>query len=83
MGKFYNLKGITIEIADTMKEEFPDEDSRQRDVTYGTLEEDIMRRDYSINSGLIDVITFEFRDLTPDKTILNDKKSPKTQTHEQ
>lgn len=72
MGKFYNLKGITIEIADTMKEEFPDEDSRQREVTYGTLEEDIMRRDYSINSGLIDVITFEFKDLTPDKTILND-----------
>ena len=71
-GHFYVVNGITIEIADTMKEEFPDEDSRQREVSYGSLEEDIMRRDYSINSGLIDVVSFEFKDLTPDKTILND-----------
>ena len=71
-GHFYVVKDITIEIADTMKEVFPNEDSRQRDVSYGSLEEDIMRRDYSINSGLIDVVSFEFKDLTPNKTILND-----------
>ena len=71
-GITYNVKGITIEIADTMNEMFPNEDSRQRDVSYGTLEEDIMRRDFSINSGLIDVISFKFIDLTPNKTILHD-----------
>lgn len=71
-GKRYMFKDITIEIADTMKEEFPDDNSRQREVIYGSLEEDVMRRDFSINSGLIDVVSFEFKDLTPDKTILND-----------
>jgi poly(A) polymerase len=71
-GYFYKFKNITIEIADTMNETFPDDNSRQRDVIYGTLTGDIMRRDFSINSGLIDVVSFEFKDLTPDKTILND-----------
>lgn len=71
-GHFYVVEGITIEIADTMNEMFPDDNSRQRDVVHGTLNEDIMRRDFSINSGLIDVVSFEFKDLTPDKTILSD-----------
>lgn len=71
-GKLYQFKDITIEIADTMNETFPDDNSRQRDVVYGTLNEDIMRRDFSINSGLIDAVSFEFKDLTPDKTILSD-----------
>jgi len=71
-GKLYHFKDMTIEIADTMNETFPDDNSRQRDVIYGTLNEDIMRRDFSINSGLIDAVSFEFKDLTPDKTILSD-----------
>jgi poly(A) polymerase len=71
----YKFKDMTIEIADTMNEAFPDENSRQREVQYGTLEEDIYRRDFSINSGLIDVVSFEFKDLTENKTIMQDLKN--------
>ena len=70
-GVFYKLKNTVIEIADTMKETFPDDESRQRLVEFASLEDDIMRRDFSINSGLIDVISFEFKDLSH-SNILND-----------
>jgi len=71
-GVFYKLKDVVIEIADTMKESFPDDESRQRDTEFGSLQEDILRRDFTINSGLIDVVTFNFIDLTPNGSILND-----------
>ena len=71
-GHFYKFKNLAIEIADTMNETFPDETSRQREVKYASIYEDVMRRDFTINSGLIDVISFKFLDLTPNRTILDD-----------
>lgn len=71
-GKFFKLKDVVIEIAESMNESFPDDDSRQRNVVFGTIYDDVMRRDFTINSGLIDVVSFNFIDLTPHKTILND-----------
>ena len=70
----YKLKGITIEIAETMSEEFPDNDSRQREVKFASLQEDIFRRDFSINSGLIDVFTFKFKNLTKTNIIQDIEK---------
>lgn len=63
-GKILNVKNISIEIADTMKEEFHDENSRQRNVTFASLEEDVLRRDFSINSGLISIINGDIVDAT-------------------
>ena len=68
---FYTLKDCVIEIADTMSEEFPDENSRQREVKFNSLIADIFRRDFSINSGLIDVVNFRFLNLT-EQNILKD-----------
>lgn len=73
-GIFYKLKNVVIEIADTMKETFPDDESRQRSVEFSSLKDDIFRRDFSINSGLIDVISFEFLNLT-ESDILEDIKN--------
>jgi len=63
-GEIYKTKGAVIEFADTMRESFPDEESRQRDVEFGTLEEDIARRDFSVNMLLKDLTTGEIKDLT-------------------
>ena len=53
----------TIEIADTMKETFPDKFSRQRNVVFASLKEDINRRDFTINSLLLDLTTNNIIDL--------------------
>lgn len=53
----------TIEIADTMKETFPDKFSRQRNVIFASLKEDIDRRDFTINSLLLDLTTNNIIDL--------------------
>jgi tRNA nucleotidyltransferase/poly(A) polymerase len=50
-----DLNGIEVEIAETMSEQFPDPNSRQREVRFGTLQEDIMRRDFSINMFIRDI----------------------------
>ena len=63
-GKLYKVNGISIEIADTMKEEFHDENSRQRNVSFASLEEDVLRRDFSVNSGLISVLDGDIVDAT-------------------
>jgi poly(A) polymerase len=63
-GEVFNTKGAVIEFADTMKEEYPDPKSRQRVTTPGTLEDDIARRDLSINMLLKDMTTGEIEDLT-------------------
>jgi poly(A) polymerase len=60
-GEKYSTKGAVIEFVDTMKEAFPDESSRQRDVEYATLEEDIARRDFTMNMGLKDLTTGEYK----------------------
>lgn len=63
-GKTYKTKRAEIEVADTQKESFPDKGSRQRVVEYGTLEEDIARRDFTTNMLLKDLTSGEIKDLT-------------------
>lgn len=53
----------TIEIADTMTESFPNKFSRQRKTIFATLEEDIKRRDFTINSLLLDLTNNKILDL--------------------
>jgi len=60
----YKTEGAVIQFADTMKESFPDPNSRQRNVEYATLREDIDRRDFTVNSLLKDLTTGEIKDLT-------------------
>ena len=61
--QFTNLNE-TIEIADTMKETFPDKFSRQRNTEFATLAEDVFRRDFTINSLLISISGGEVIDYT-------------------
>lgn len=46
----FKTAGAKVEIADTMTETFPDDSTRQRITLPGTLEQDIMRRDFACNS---------------------------------
>jgi len=63
-GNTYRTKGAVIEFADSQKEAFPDEDSRQRVTQPGTIDEDVERRDFTVNMLLKDLATGELRDLT-------------------
>jgi len=63
-GVEYQTKGAEIEIADSMKEQFPDESSRQRKTEHGTLEEDMERRDFTVNMLVKDLSTGKVRDVT-------------------
>lgn len=63
-GESYKTEGAVIEFADTMKETFPDKDSRQRVTEFGTLKDDVERRDFSVNSLMKDLTTGELLDLT-------------------
>jgi poly(A) polymerase len=63
-GEEYKTDGAVIEFVDTQKEAFPDPESRQRVVEYGTLKEDIERRDFTVNMLLKDLTTGEIVDLT-------------------
>jgi len=56
--------GAELELADTQKEAFPDPESRQRVTTHGTLEEDVKRRDFTVNMLLKDLTTGEIKDVT-------------------
>lgn len=60
----YKTNGAIIEFAETMKESFPDESSRQRETEFGTIQEDLERRDFTTNMLLKDLSTGEFLDLT-------------------
>jgi poly(A) polymerase len=63
-GREYETKGAVIEFADSQKESFPDPKSRQRVTEPGTVEEDVMRRDFTVNMLLKDLSTGEIKDLT-------------------
>jgi len=62
--KTFKTSGAVIEFADTQKEAFPDPKTRQRVTQYGTLEEDIKRRDFTTNMLLKDMTSGEIKDLT-------------------
>lgn len=59
--KIYLTAGAELDIVDSQKECFPDPESRQRITVFGTFEEDIERRDFTIN-----MLAY---DLTNDKVI--------------
>jgi poly(A) polymerase len=63
-GEIYETAGAEIEFADTQKESFPDENSRQRLTEPGTLKEDVERRDFTVNMLLKDLTTGELKDMT-------------------
>jgi len=62
--KTYSTDGAKIEFADAMKETYPDPSTRQRKVEPATLEEDIKRRDFTVNMLLKDLTTSEIEDMT-------------------
>jgi poly(A) polymerase len=61
-GIAFKTAGAEIDIADTQKELFPDPNTRQRITQYGTIEDDIRRRDFSCNMILRDLTTGEIID---------------------
>lgn len=63
-GKTYKTSGAVIEFADSQKEAFPDPDSRQRITEPGTLDEDVERRDFTVNMLLKDLSSGELKDMT-------------------
>jgi putative nucleotidyltransferase with HDIG domain len=54
----------TIDVAETMGESFPDKESRQRKTYFSTLEEDIKRRDFTINMIAINIKSLEINNLS-------------------
>lgn len=63
-GKPFKTEGAVIEFADAMKEDFPDANSRQRVTIPSSIEDDIARRDFTVNMLLKDMTTGEIEDLT-------------------
>ena len=61
--KGHKLDGIEIECVMTRKEKYKD-GSRKPDVSPGTLQQDVERRDFTVNSLLKDLTTGEIKDLT-------------------
>lgn len=53
-----------IQIAETQREMFPDPQSRQRIAVFGSLEEDCLRRDFTINMLYWDLQKEELQDLS-------------------
>lgn len=64
-------KDAIIEFSETMTESFPDINSRQRVVSFGTLMDDVKRRDFTCNALLKDIVTGEIIDLCGGITDLN------------
>lgn len=62
--EIFKTKGAELEVADTQKESFPDPSTRQRKTEPGTLQEDIERRDFTVNMLLRDLTSGEIKDLT-------------------
>lgn len=75
----YHTKNGSVDFADTQKECFPDPRTRQRITTYGTLTEDIQRRDFTINMLAKNLTTNEVIDLSTQG--FNDLNTKQIQTH--
>lgn len=63
-GDTFATDGAVIEFVDTQKEKVLDPNSRQREVEYAPLKDDIERRDFTVNMLLKDLTTGEIVDLT-------------------
>ncbi len=77
--QIYKTATGSIDFADTQKECFPDPTTRQRITSFGTLFEDIQRRDFTINMLAENLTTHEIIDLSG--AGLNDLKSGVLKTH--
>ena len=75
----FQCAGAELDIADTQKETFPDHNSRQRVTEFGTLQEDIARRDFTINMLLSDMTTGKVVD--PTGTGISDIKNKVLRAH--
>lgn len=67
------FKNIELECVQTRKEQYKDKNSRNPTTEYGTLEEDCVRRDLTINSMYMNISNGEILDLT--KKGMNDIKN--------
>ena len=63
-GEAYKTKGGELDIADSQKEAFPDPDSRQRETSFGTVEQDVARRDFTVNMLMKNLSTGKMVDFT-------------------
>jgi len=63
-GETFRTKGAVIEFAETMKESYPDPNSRQRSTEFADLDSDVKRRDFTTNMMMKDLSNGEFIDLT-------------------
>lgn len=63
MFKLLEFPELELEIVETRKEQYKDKNSRNPDVVYGSLEEDCMRRDLTINALYYDITNEKIIDL--------------------
>jgi len=59
-----NIDGVNVDVIIPRKEAYIDPDSRKPVVSYGSLDEDVYRRDFTINSLYLDLETFDIIDPT-------------------
>lgn len=78
-GQSYQTAGAEIDVAESQKEGFPDPTSRQRVVEFGTIDEDMERRDFTVNQLMKDLTTGKIVDLSG--TGVNDIKKGILRTH--
>jgi poly(A) polymerase len=62
--RVFETEGASVDFADTQVEMFPDVTTRQRVCKFGSIAEDVLRRDFTTNMLLRDLTTGELRDLT-------------------
>ena len=63
MFKLLKFPELELEVVETRKEQYKDKESRNPDVVYGSLEEDCMRRDLTINALYYDITNEKIIDL--------------------
>lgn len=64
MFKLKDFPDIEIEAVQTRKEQYKNKNSRNPECVYGSLEEDVMRRDFTCNTLLYDISKQQVLDLT-------------------
>lgn len=63
-GQNYDVDGTVVEFVVPMRESYPDDASRQRNVEIGTLEEDVRRRDFTANMLYKNITSGEIKDFS-------------------